>query len=269
MIAMFLLLGSFTLPTQVITFKNRGAEVFNLSLENLPADLVKKVVTVRDPHDQTPRQFVVLDTVQLFSSVSIYGEKWRKAEEVLFTCVDGYQPSIPVSRFLQQTSYLAVAYENGKPFEISNKLQNQENVPLGPLYLIWDNMAQETAGDASVWPYQIASVDLVRFKDKFPRISPQEGASEQVVQGFVNYRRHCFNCHPVRGQGGQKALDLTVVTQVHPHDWLIQYIADPRKLLPQSVMPALRESRDDWKQVADDILVYLHHMADMESNSAK
>ncbi len=223
---MIFLMFLFTLPSeaQTITFKNRGTEVFSLSLQKLPADLEKKVVTVRDPHDQAPRKFVVLDTVTVLTS--IYGADWRKTEEVLFTCVDGYQPSIPVSRFLEQVSYLAMAYQDDSPFVVSNKLQNQENVPLGPLYLIWDNMDQKTAGDASVWPYQIATVDLVRYSDKFPKISPTENASAAVKQGFVNYRRHCFSCHPVRGQGGQKALDLTVVTRVHKDDWLIQYIGE-------------------------------------------
>src|SRR5690606_572299 len=95
-------------------------------------------------------------------------------------------------------------------FVLNNKAQNDIAVGLGPFYLIWDNFADRAIRGlgASVWPYQVVAVDLVRFVDRFPGMAPDAGASKSVVNGFKTYRTHCMSCHTINGEGGKKARDL-------------------------------------------------------------
>ena len=56
------------------------------------------------------------------------------------TCVDGYQPSIPVREFTQNKAFLAISRTDQKEFTLVNTLQSNEKVSLGPTYLVWDNL---------------------------------------------------------------------------------------------------------------------------------
>ena len=57
---------------------------------------------------------------------------------------------------------LAFAHDDGGPFTMVNTLQNNENVPLGSLYLIWDNLHSKALleSGASDMPYQIKTIAL-------------------------------------------------------------------------------------------------------------
>ena len=47
---------------------------------------------------------------------------------------------MPVKKFLSHDTYFAFANKGATPFRLTNKLQNNAVVPLGPLYLVWDNI---------------------------------------------------------------------------------------------------------------------------------
>src|SRR4051812_12976231 len=48
----------------------------------------------------------------------VYGEAWKNAEEVLFTCADGYQPSVPVAKVREFPAYLAFARNDQAEFSL-------------------------------------------------------------------------------------------------------------------------------------------------------
>src|SRR5262249_20581424 len=149
----------------------------------------------------------------------IYGDKWKAAEEILFTCADGYQPSVPVAKVKDYSAYLAVARKGQPEFTMTNRFQNNQKVELGPFYLVWDNISRPALKDegASDQPYQVVGVDLIEFKDKFPAMAPilVKGIDANAAKrGFLAFRKHCITCHTINGQGGNKGPELNYPVSV-------------------------------------------------------
>lgn len=223
-------------------------------------------VEVYEPHEQVNVSYQAFPTREVFDK--IYGPAWRKAEEVVFTCSDGYQPSVPVKDILVHPSFLALGRTGAQPgeFKLTNKLQANEIVTLGPLYLIWDNIKDKAlrAEGASQWPYQIVSIDLVRFQDRFSAMAPGKNASPQVIEGFLQFRKSCSNCHRLNGVGAEKAPELNFpvnVTEYYREEFLKRWIDKPQSIRWQSPMPPFNPDHPNRKQAIDAIYSYLKHMA--------
>ena len=71
----------------------------------------------------------------------LFGADWSsQAETVEFRALDGYVSRIAVERFLTEGAYIVFMRGDGSPFTVDNLAQNQTGVPLGPYYLVWDNI---------------------------------------------------------------------------------------------------------------------------------
>ena len=98
----------------------------------------------------------------------LFGKDWQEqARTVELRALDGYVSRIDVARFVEETAFLAFARADGAPFTVDNLRQNQTDVPLGPWYLVWDNISNPAplAEGASNWPYQVHEVKLVSLSD--------------------------------------------------------------------------------------------------------
>lgn len=195
-----------------------------------------------------------------------FDKNWEKAEEILFTCEDGYQPSIPVAKFKQYDAYFAVARADQEAFTMVNKLRNGETVQLGPYYLVWDNIkaADLKIEGASDQPYQIVKMELISFAARFPQMAPPKGSSAAVQRGFLNFRKHCQSCHTVNGEGGGKGIELNFpvsVTEYIRDDFFKKWLKDPPAMRWNASMPALNPALPKRDAVVDDILAYLKAMA--------
>lgn len=246
-----------------VTFRQGGKEVKRLTRAELEKAATPQAITVWEPHESREVTYEGFPFQKLLSAA--YGESWKKTEEILFTCADGYQPSLPVTRFLETPAYL-VYERKGSDFELVNRLQGEEEVRLGPYYLVWDNLKdpQREAKGASGWPYQVVGVDLVKFAERFPRMAPPPRASAKVIRGFTAFREHCFTCHSVNGDGGLKGIELNYpvsVTEFIKRKWLLQWILDPGKIRLKTTMPALNPALKDRLKIAEDIVAYLEAMA--------
>jgi mono/diheme cytochrome c family protein len=154
---------------------------------------------------------------------------------VLFTCVDGYQPVLPMDRFNRYVGYLAYRRLDQEEFKVQNRFQGESDVPLGPFYLVWDNLHSNDlrAEGASGWPYQVVGIDLVNFADRFPRLSPPETASVKAKKGFIAFRENCMACHTINGEGSNKAPELNYpmsVTEYLSDEWIRKWMMDPQSV---------------------------------------
>jgi mono/diheme cytochrome c family protein len=218
---------------------------------------------VFEAHEKKERVYRAIAARTVFDK--IFGKDWEKAQEVIFTSIDGYQPSIPVAKFLAHDAYLAFAHDDGGPFTMVNTLQNNENVPLGPLYLIWDNLHSKALleSGASDMPYQIKTIALT-FEAPYPNTSPPSGSSAQVQRGFAHFRKYCISCHTVNGEGGGKAPELNYpisVTEYIKPEYLKRWIEHPQSIRYNTAMPALGQEIPNRDKVADEIIVYLKVMS--------
>lgn len=247
-----------------IEFKNHGKVVKTMPVHALGDITAAVSLRVFEAHEKKQRTYQAYPARPLFDK--IFGKEWRKAEEIVFTSMDGYQPSIPVAKFLAHDAYFAFAYADGTPFTLTNTLQNNEVVQLGPLYLVWDNLQSTAllADGASAMPYQVQAIELTTFASRFSHLLPPATASAAAQRGFLHFRKYCLSCHTINGEGGGKAPELnypaSVVEYIKP-EYLPRWIENPASIRHNTVMPALAEGLPDRAQVTAEIIVYLKAMS--------
>lgn len=249
--------------TDAISFKTKSVVKSELSYEHVKQGLKIHDVSVYEPHMGELRIYRGVSFKDVLNK--IYGKEWSKYEEILFTCKDGYQPSVPLAKVKNHDAYLVFARQSGS-FIIDNKLQNKVNVDLGPYYLVWENIKNQAirADGVGDWPYQIVGIDLIMFADKFKKLAPAKNSSQKVIKGFLAFRNHCMRCHSINGEGGTLGIELNYpasVTEYWKEDWLKKWIIDPSQIRHKTTMPGLKEVATNAAQLSDDIVTYLKSMA--------
>lgn len=247
-----------------IEFKD-GDKIIN----RLPLDALDKIASAQslriyESHEKKERVYQVYSVQSLFDQ--IFGKDWRAADEIVFLCQDGYQPSIPAAKFLAYDAYFAFASADGSPFTLTNILQNNEIVELGPLYLVWDNLKSNALLDegAADMPYQVIGIELISFANRFPNLFPPTDASQEVQLGFLHFRKHCIACHTLNGQGGGKAPELNYpvsVTEYIKPNYLRRWIDNPSSIRYNTTMPALAAETPERASVIEEIIAYLQAMS--------
>lgn len=246
-----------------IEFKDNGQTVKALPLDELRAIAPAVSIKVFEVHEKAERVYRALPARPVLDK--IFGRNWEKAQEIVFTSIDGYQPSIPVAKLLAHDAYFAFAHEDGTPFTLINKLQNNEIVQLGPLYLVWDNIKSKELLDAgaSDMPYQIKRVEL-KLVPSFPDMIPPAGSSAEAQRGFMRFRQHCMACHTINGEGGGKAPELNYpvsVTEYIKPEYLKRWIVSPQSIRYNTTMPGLTGAILDRETATEELIAYLKAMS--------
>ncbi|SCX40163.1 Cytochrome c [Nitrosospira sp. Nsp1] len=272
---LLLLLGSFfalalSLATALaqdsinVEFKNNGQTVSALPLDDLRTIAPAVSIKVFEAHEKAERIYRALPVRPVFDKV--FGKGWENAQEIIFTSIDGYQPSIPVKKLLAHDAYFAFAHEDGTPFTLTNRLQNNEIVQLGPLYLVWDNIKSKELLDAgaSDMPYQIKRIEL-KFVSPFPNMTLPAGSSAAAQRGFMHFRQHCMACHTINGEGGGKAPELNYpvsVTEYIKPEYLKRWIMSPQSIRYNTTMPGLTGAiLLDRETATEELIAYLKAMS--------
>jgi mono/diheme cytochrome c family protein len=248
-----------------LKFQSHGKLVKTLSQEEIAKLVAPKEMKVYEPHEQKDVVYRGVPFNALLDAV--YGSDWKKSEEVLFTCTDGYQPSVPLERFTRFTSALAWERVGSSSFTLINKLHNGETTELGPFYLVWDNIAAPAlkADGPEGWPYEIVTVDLITFDEHFPNMAPPRNAIASAKRGFLAFRKHCMACHRINGEGGTKGVELNFpvsVVQYFKEPWLRRWITDAPSMRYETGMTSFKSWADKgWDEALDDLIAYLKVMA--------
>ena len=167
---------------------------------------------------------------------ALFGTGWRQGTEAVeFRALDGYVARIGIERFDADAAFLAFARADGAPFTVDNLGQNLTGVPLGPYYLIWDNIANPdlVRAGASSWPYQVAEIVPVRRANTLPMLPGLERAA-------VLTRQECLVCHQLNGIGGTKAEgNLARMVKTWDEEDFMALVLTPASQREGSKMPAL------------------------------
>lgn len=193
----------------------------------------------------------------------LLGQGWSQRDgEIEFRALDGYVSRVPVERFRRYRAFLVHARADGAAFTVDVAAQNEKNVPLGPYYLVWDNVTDEAlrADGASLWPYQVAAINSVA--DILAALLPGDlaGRFEQEARLVI---RHCLTCHKLNGQGGEKhPIDLAERVRDMPPDEFERWVLDPNGVRPGTTMPAFQANRSQSERIegARSLYRYLRAM---------
>jgi len=220
-------------------------------------------VTVHEPHLSVGDRRVAIEYVGYSAAgvlARIFGEDWHEqAATVELRALDGYVSRIDVARFMTDTAFLAFARADGAPFTVDNLRQNQTDVPLGPWYLVWDNISNPAllAEGASDWPYQVFEVNLVSLSDS--ALLP-DGLAAELREGAALAKRYCLQCHKVNGFGGEKFPgNLALIARVHRWSSFVRWVLDPSAVRSNTTMPPLSDRLPDAERqrIAKALFDYL------------
>lgn len=94
---------------------------------------------------------------------ALLGTGWRDVTgDVEFRAADGYRSAISAAHLVRYRAWLVYQRADGAAFVTDNVFQNRRDVPLGPWYLVWDNIGSPELiplGD-HLWPYQVVEVSI-------------------------------------------------------------------------------------------------------------
>ena len=222
-----------------------------------------RAVPVYEPHLSVGDRHVTIEYVG-FRAVdvlrSLFGKDWqRQGETVEFRALDGYVSRIAVSRFIEEKAFLVFARKDGKPFTVDNIAQNQEDVPLGPYYLVWDNVSSPALlkEGAGKWPYQVKEVNLVTLSD---RALLPKGLEPRFRGGARLAKTHCLSCHKVNGFGGEKFEgNLARIAKEMSRPEFIRWVLNPSSIREGTTMPPLsdRLAEPERQRIANALFRYL------------
>ena len=191
------------------------------------------------------------------------GQEWRQqGRAVEFRALDGYVSRIEAAQFEPGKAFVVFARADRADFVVDNILQNERDVPLGPYYLVWDNISDPTllAKGAGIWPYQINEVALAIVSED--ALLPK-GLAAPYRRGAELAKANCLNCHHINGYGGDKfGGDLAAITKNMARGHFIGWVLDPTSIMSNTTMPALtaQSSEAERVQVATALYDYLSNL---------
>jgi mono/diheme cytochrome c family protein len=254
-----------TAARQALRFSRGGEPVAEKTIDWMREVAPASVIRVHEPYESREIPFEALPLEPLLDAV--YGPSWREAEEILLSCSDGYAPTVPVARVIEHRPWLAFARADQPGFSVEKRESGElKTISLTPFYLVWENLDDAVVRQEADygWPYQLVAIDLIRARERFPKMAPPEGSSPEVMKGFAAFRIHCSKCHTLNGEGGTIGPELNAANSpVEYRDpaWLRGWIEDPSQARPDARMPALNPALPDRAAVVDQILAYLAAMA--------
>ena len=226
-------------------------------------------VTVYEPHLSVGDEHSAVDYVG-YPAVDVmarlFGADWpSQAETVEFRALDGYVSRIAVERFLTEGAYIVFMRGDGSPFTVDNLAQNQTGVPLGPYYLVWDNIGNPAllAEGAGNWPYQVVEVNLVTLSDA--ALLPP-GLDTRFHEGAALAKTHCLSCHKVNGYGGEKSKgNLAKIAKDYAELRFVRLVLTPRSVLSKTTMPPLSDglAEPERERIAKALFDYLAALPDL------
>jgi len=221
------------------------------------------VVAIHEPHLTTAAGHVTVDYVGYpFKDVAdaLLGAGWEtKADALEFRTLDGYVSRIPMTTFATYSPYLVFRIADKPQFTVDNLPQNEKDVPLGPYYLVWQNIddKQVLAEGLGIWPYQIKEIRLDLGSDA-ALVPP--GLDAQFKHGAELAKAYCLNCHEVNGYGGEKIVgNLAKMARNLSPEKFSAWLLDPKSVKAGTKMPALSPSlpEDERAKIASDLYAYL------------
>lgn len=163
-------------------------------------------------------------------AASVFGSSLEDGvhTEAVFQAFDGYASVTRTARLEEEGGCLAfrdLDYPEWEPV-------GRKRVDPGPFYLVWGKPGQ-SAEKGYPWPYQLATISLVKFDERYPEVVPagaQPGSP--AMKGFELFQARCFRCHSINQEGGKIGPDLNApqsVTSYRTKKWIKSYVRQPSR----------------------------------------
>ncbi|MGQ7944555.1 c-type cytochrome [Flavobacterium sp. WC2509] len=215
------------------------------------------VIVENDPVYHKTKKYLAVNASAIVKKEIDLSKVDIKNTLIVFECIDGYKPEMPLELFLKAKPYLAfkdIDAAKGSNWERIIKDGNEMNAD--PFYLVYTSVP--TDNQEYKWPYNVIKFQLVS-KNINNALKPID--DEKVTKGFVLYQKQCITCHAINGIGGEMGPELNYpksVTEYWKENELVDYIVNPASFRNKVKMPTLGIT----KQQSQEIVDYLKYMSE-------
>ena len=181
-----------------------------------------------------------------------------KNTKIIFECIDGYKPEMPLEVFLNAKPYLAfqdVDAPKGSKWEKIVKGGNEMNAE--PFYLVYPSVSEDK--QEYKWPYNLIKIYLEPLNASTKELFPVD--NKKLESGYNLFQKQCITCHSINGIGGEMGPELNYpknVTEYWKETELVDYIVNPASFRHKVKMPTLGIT----KQQSQEIVDYLKYISE-------
>jgi cytochrome c2 len=220
------------------------------------------VTIINDPVYHKTKKYQAINALSLLKSIIDLTKIDSKNTKIVFECIDGYKPEMPLELFLKAKPYLAfkdVDAPKGSKWEKIVKDGNEMNAE--PFYLVYESTSEKD--NRYKWPYNLIRIHLEPLNESTKELFPMD--NKTLESGYTLFQKQCITCHSINGIGGTLGPELNYpksVTEYWIENELVDYIVNPASFRHKVKMPTLGIT----KQQSQEIVDYLKYMSERKKS---
>lgn len=221
------------------------------------------VIIAKDPVYHKQKKYKVVNASILIKNEIDLTKIDPKNTKIVFECIDGYKPEMPLELFLNANPYLAfkdVDAPKGSNWEAIIKNGNEMNAE--PFYIVYTSVLEKDT--RYKWPYNLVKIYLEPLNKSTIELYPLK--NRKLESGYTLFKTQCLTCHAINEIGGTMGPELNYpksVTEYWKENELVDYIVNPASFRNKVKMPTLGIS----KQQSQEIVDYLKYMSENKKKS--
>jgi cytochrome c2 len=175
--------------------------------------------------------------------------------DIAFTALDGYESVSVLPKMKEKGGYIVFADLDSNNWEPIGRTDASP----GPFYLVWTGKDQLPENEYP-WPWQIASINIMRFPDQYPLVYPQgAGKGSAAYKGYEIFKGRCVRCHSMNRQGGKVGPDLNAPRSIltYRSEYMIKEFIRHPSVYRYTQMPDHPDLSD---QDLNDLIAYFRYM---------
>ncbi len=238
-----------------LKFLVSGNAVKEITLSELKSKLETHTIELYDIEYKKPKRYLGF-TVQDVLALG-FGDELNNPDftDIAFTALDGYESVSVLPKMKEKGGYIVFADLGSNNWEPIGRTDANP----GPFYLVWTGKDQLPENEYP-WPWQIASINIMRFPDQYPLVYP-EGAGEgsAAYKGYEIFKGRCVRCHSMNRQGGKVGPDLNAPRSIvtYRSEYMIKEFIKHPSTYRYTQMP---DHPDLTDQDLNNLIAYFRYM---------
>ena len=219
-----------------------------------------RLVTVQDdPVYHSVKRYQAVALSSLLANYTAIKTIDPTAYQIVFECIDGYKPMMPLDKFLTAQSFLAIRDVDAPKGELfSPIIKDGQHMKAEPFYLVYQGVS---INDTDLkWPYNLTKIHLVPNSQNTAVLFPKDDT--KAIIGFDLFINNCVTCHAINKIGGNMGPELNYpksVTEYWHKKQLKAFIKNPASFRAGVRMPKLGNLSTTE---IEEIVYYLEYMSD-------